>query len=216
MVEMKMEHLNKYNLPFDATGIILAGGKSSRMGRDKSVLPLPDSGESMLKSIWNGLMPLCKEILICGNSSDKYKLPDTVEISDIYKDRGPLSGIHAGLKRASYDYSFIVSCDMANFNQELAAFLLSKCGNHELIIPRHNGLFEPLFAVYHKNIMDIIEIKLLSGVNRVQKIISEVDLLIVEDDEIKDFGDPEELFRNINTPEDYQKIKEQLKRGNHE
>ena len=216
MVEMKKEHINKYNLPFAATGIILAGGKSSRMGRDKSMLPLADSGESMLKNIWNGLIPLCKEILICGNSSDKYKLPDTVEISDIYKDRGPLSGIHAGLKRASYDYSFIVSCDMANFNQELAAFLLSKCDNYDLIIPQHNGLFEPLFAVYHKNTLDIIEKKILSGENRVQKIIAEANPLIIDDDEIKAFGDPKELFKNINTPEDYQKINEKFKRGNHE
>ncbi|MEG1501188.1 MAG: molybdenum cofactor guanylyltransferase, partial [Clostridiales bacterium] len=128
------------------------------------------------------------------------------EIADIYPNHGPLGGIHAGLSYAKYDYCFISSCDLPNFHGGLAAYLLSQASGYDLVLPCIDGFFQPLFAVIHRRVLPIIEAELLNGENnKVMFVYRKMKMRIIEKEEILPFGDPQELFYNINTPLDYQK-----------
>ncbi len=106
------------------TAIILAGGKSSRMGFDKQFLIINE--KRVMEIVISKLRAEFKEIIIVTNKPESYKnLADKV-VSDIIKGKGPLSGLHAGLKHSSSKYSYFIACDMPNINIEYIRYMKRK------------------------------------------------------------------------------------------
>jgi molybdopterin-guanine dinucleotide biosynthesis protein A len=182
------------------SGIILAGGRSSRMGRDKTLLVV--ERETLIERTVNELRGVTDEIIIASNATAKYGLPGVPEVPDIFPDMGPLGGLYAGLMAAKHDDVFAVAADMPYFTAKLAAYLLSRRGGHDAVVPRPGGEWEPLCAVYSRACAGPIEQCLLAGIRKVYRFYPAVKVLAVTGEEIGAAGLPANMFFNLNAPED--------------
>lgn len=183
------------------SGIILAGGQSMRMGRDKTLMTY--NNETLVEHTVKEMGKFADEIIIASNNTNKYNLPGIIEVPDIYQGMGPLAGIHAGLIRAKFNYAFVASCDMPLFSAELAAFLLGRCEGYDVVVPDLGEYSEPLCAVYSKECLGPIEKCLKNNIRKVIKFYPDVKVLKVSKKEFDFLGEAERLFFNLNTPEDY-------------
>jgi len=182
------------------SGIILAGGHSSRMGRDKTLLIY--NNETLIQRTVRKLQPVVDEIIIASNNMAKYNMPGITEVPDMYQEMGPLGGMHAGLKACTYKYAFVVSCDMPLFSQELAMYLLEHRQGYDVIIPEIHNRLEPLCAVYSTECVKPIERCLQAGISKVIDFYPEVNVNRIDETKLCLIGNPEEMFCNLNTPQD--------------
>jgi len=139
----------------DITGIILAGGKSSRMGTDKGFLMLND--KPFVQCSIDALKPLVSEILIVSDNPD-YDVFGLKRINDITKNAGPVAGICSGLEASSTAYNIILSCDIPLINSEILQKLINNIdGVSQIIQAESNGKSMPLIALYNKDVKNIFE-----------------------------------------------------------
>lgn len=183
------------------SGIILAGGLSSRLGRDKTLLSF--NNETLIERTIRVLRDVVDEIIIASNHTSKYNLPGMVEVPDTFPGMGPLGGMHAGLMTAKHEHAFVISSDMPFFSGELVRFLLERRGGYDVVVPEIKKRWEPLCAVYSKSCVGHIEKCLYSNVKQVYQFYQHVNVLKVGEGELAQVGRLEEMFYNLNTPEDY-------------
>ncbi|MCL6477479.1 MAG: molybdenum cofactor guanylyltransferase [Peptococcaceae bacterium] len=174
------------------------------MGKDKSLLTV--GNEPMINTIVNELKSVVDEIVIVSNQKNKYGFTDIQEVSDIYPDMGPLGGIHVGLSAASYEYSLVTACDLPFFDGRVARFLLDQSKGFDAVVPQIGSYLQPLFAVYSKNCLPQVEYFLKHNIRKVIDLFPQLKVNYVGENLIKTITDQEKVFFNINTPEDYQKI----------
>lgn len=127
------------------TGVILAGGKNSRMGTAKGLLVV--GGKTIIERIIEVMKPIVDEIMIIANENNYDYLGYKV-YSDIIKDCGPMGGIHTALSFSKTKKNLIVSCDMPFLTSDTLKFIVENSNDCEIAIPEHNGKTEPLCAVY--------------------------------------------------------------------
>ena len=185
--------------------VLLAGGKSSRFGRDKSLLTI--NGRTLVETTIEKSRPLFDEIFISSNAENKFGIPGIGELSDTYKDAGPLSGIHSGLSASRNDAVFFAACDMPYFNTELAGELISRGKDHEICIPKTDNKIEPLFGVYRKSLIPIIEELLTAGIKSIRALIEKADTNYFDCTEWLLSHGASNAFYNINYQEDFNKLK---------
>ncbi|RXJ01901.1 molybdenum cofactor guanylyltransferase [Anaerobacillus alkaliphilus] len=187
--------------------ILLSGGKSSRMGTNKALLPI--EGKANIERIVDSLGDEFTDRVLVTNSPDEYALlKEKVKIvTDIYPGLGPLSGIHAGLLASSAEYNVVVACDMPFVSKKLARLLVEKSVGYQAAVPRFNGMRQPLFAVYHKSIVSEIEQFLKGNDFRVNNLWGKVKMLWVEDESLQSIPEVEKAFFNMNYPEEYDQVK---------
>lgn len=188
----------------DVTGIILAGGKSSRMGKNKALLDI--GGERIIDKAVSLFKSLFKEVILVTNTPEEYAGLDVKVVPDIFPGKGSLGGIYTGLAYASCDYSFIVSCDMPFLKRELIEFLIELKGDFDVVVPRLRTGHEPLHAVYSKECLKPIEILIKKDDLRIIGFYPKVRVKEVSEDEIAPFISEPSPFININTPEDYMAV----------
>ncbi len=187
-----------------ATGIILAGGKGSRINKDKALITLPDGGTLIQKCI-KALEKTVPDILIVANSREPYQDCDARLVEDLIKNKGPLGGIFTGLCYSTSHLNFVIGCDMPFPQPRLVELLLSKCDDRDVVIPEAGGEVEPLFAAYSKNCLPVIVDHLRNNDLKIRNILAELKVERVGEKEI-DKLDPRHLsFFNINTTEDLNK-----------
>lgn len=182
-------------------GIILAGGRSSRMGRNKALLPL--MGQIMVERIRQAMLPVVKEVILVSNEPECYPDWQGPLVSDIIPRRGPLSGIHAGLSVSDCHHNLVVACDMPFVSTEYLQKLRDEAGNFDVVVPQHGDYLQPLFAVYSRNCIQPIENCLYQDI---RKIIAFYPLVRVKFLPVYRLGDPsemEQVFFNVNTPADW-------------
>lgn len=187
--------------------IILAGGKSQRMGNcDKAFLKI--GKEPIIKRQLRLLKKHFKKIIIVTNSADKYNgLKGVRIISDIVPHQGPLAGIMSGLMSSGERYNFVVACDMPYVNLKLAKYLFSKLQNgYEVVACKIRGRYEPLFAIYGKGCIGAIEEQLKGKDTKVTGFFSKVKVKTVSEKEVMKIDPELKTFMNINTPPEYKKI----------
>jgi molybdenum cofactor guanylyltransferase len=182
------------------TGIILAGGKNSRMGSDKGLLQV--GGKSIIERQIGVLQPLVKNIIIIHNE-DNYAHLGYQIYKDIIPDSGPMGGIYTALMVSQTAKIFVLSCDMPFISPELIKLIIENAEHCEIAIPRHGEKLEPLCAVYDQSCLETFK-ELLD-----QKTLKMMDALKFF--KVKELTVPQEIletqpFTNINTPEDYLKI----------
>jgi len=200
---------------FPLTVIILAGGKSSRLGinKDKAQLrlagkPLIDWVISKLTSITN----LTEDNIIIVGPPDKYTSYKQV-VPDLFPHRGPLVGIYSGLKASPTFYNLIVGCDMPFLQKELLWYMWENIESEDIIIPRYGkDYIEPLLAIYSKSCLEIMEKNLKRDILPVRLIFPYLKVKYIEDEEIIKF-DPKRLsFFNINFKKDLIKAEELIRK----
>lgn len=185
----------------DGGAIILAGGQSQRMKRNKALLELGQ--QKFIENIADKLVPPCKNIIISTNNPEEYRFLGYKMVADELPQRGPLSGIHAALKASDYAYNFIVPCDMPFLNRELVKFILEESRGFDVTIPKLGEYIEPLYGVYHKNCIEAIEKQLLEGQKKkVSDFYPQIKVKYIGERELAGFGDLEKIFYNVNTPEE--------------
>lgn len=132
----------------DITGIILAGGKSSRMGTDKGFLKL--NNKLFIEYSIEALQPLVSQMLIVSNNPD-YDVFKMERVDDLIKDAGPLAGIYSGLKHSRTEYNLVLSCDIPLIKKEVLEKLIEAIdGNFDILQIESNGKSMPLIAMYKK------------------------------------------------------------------
>ncbi|WP_418792053.1 molybdenum cofactor guanylyltransferase [Phosphitispora sp. TUW77] len=183
----------------EATAVVLAGGKSTRMGRDKALIRVTEN--RMLEGVVKVLAPEFPEIIISSNASS-HNIPGTRIIPDTVFGQGPLGGIYTCLKDSGHQVNFVVACDMPFIESRLAVHLVSLAPGYDAVIPRMGGHYQPLFAVYTKKCLPAIETSLNNGRNRIVSFYSKINSRFVGPDEIRQFGDLDMMFFNVNTPGD--------------
>lgn len=123
---------------FKVTGILLAGGQSSRMGTDKALLNV--NGETVIERIVRLMSPSASNIIISVNDDEKYAFLGKEVVHDRYPGQGPLSGLHAGLQAAATPWSIIAACDMPFVTEEVFRFLAQKAEEAAAVMDDKSGL----------------------------------------------------------------------------
>jgi molybdopterin-guanine dinucleotide biosynthesis protein A len=180
------------------TGIVLAGGKSSRMGKDKGLCTF--YGKPMVLHAVELLRQVCDNIIISSNNPDysQFGLP---VVEDEIKNIGPLGGIYSGLKQTKSQDNFFLSCDMPMVTTDLVKYIVSEKEGFEIVIPMFNGLPEPLCAYYNKQITDEMLEIIKSGEYKIQEIAKNFKVKFLPIDlHLPFYSDG--LFTNINSQKD--------------
>ena len=181
------------------TGVVLAGGKSSRMGQDKALIEL--DGRKLLDRALDLLDPHVAELLVIGDP-DKYGFVGPFVIGDEWPGKGPLGGIATAMRYASNDRLLVTGCDLPGLNERFFDLLKSQLGNAtDAVVPRHEGLIEPLAAAYHRGAQPTFRRCVEIDVLKMSDALSQVRTSYVEVIPGRD-GWPADLFRNINAPGD--------------
>lgn len=184
----------------NVTTAIMAGGKSSRMGTDKSFVPI--LGKPMIEHVLERVDGLGKERIIITNRPQEYSHLGLKTFSDVYKDRGPLGGLHAALHFASNPFVLVIACDMPWLNRELLEHMLSLRKTADIIVPRWTRHPEPLHAIYANACLAPIEESLNANNLKVVAFYGRMKVCFLGRDEIAKFDPNGRSFSNVNTPED--------------
>lgn len=192
------------------SGIVLAGGQSSRLGMDKSFVNV--NGQSLIEQIVAKLVRLSDDVIIVANSPEKYDHLEVRVVGDIYPGKGALGGIYSGLRAAANTHSLVVACDMPFLDLNLLRYMILLARGHDVVIPRVGGLPEPLHAIYSKSCLEPIDRLLARGGLKIIDFFPEVRVRYVEEDEV-DIFDPQHLsFFNVNVPGDVEEMKKLVRR----
>jgi len=194
--------------------IILAGGKSLRLGHDKVLEKL--GKRSLLEQVVSRIDSLSRDIIIV--TAEERTFPQLAShpklkiVADIFPGKGSLGGIYTGLVTSDSFYNLVIAADMPFLNQPLLRYMIEVSDDFDFVLPRVNNLFEPLHAVYSKNCVAPIEFILKEGRKVIVELFDFVKVRYVEAEEVDRF-DPQHLsFFNINTKEDL-KLARKIARG---
>lgn len=184
--------------------LILAGGKSSRMGGNhKGNLLFGE--ETFIQHIVREMAHVSDQIWISYGNEVHAEYENCKIVQDIYKDCGPMGGIHAGLNKAENEKVIIVACDMPFMRAEFFERLLCEMEDvTDVIIPVVEGRIHPLAAVYKKRILPVVEAQIQSGNYRLRHILDQVNTKYVD---VSDNAEMVEMLRNINNIDEYQELK---------
>lgn len=183
------------------TGIILAGGKNSRMGKNKAFLEI--NGKRLIDKVLDVYQILFSEIIIVTNDPLAYvDIPNSIIVTDIYKGKGSLGGIYSGLFYASNDYSFVAACDMPFLKKDFIIYMIDQIGRNDIIVPELSEGFQALHAIYSRRCLPLMKKRILSDNLKISGLFKEMHLLKITEEIISPFNVEGNLFVNINTPED--------------
>jgi len=188
---------------FDITGIILSGGKSSRMGENKSLLKI--GNKTIIERIVELMKDIFSENIIITNTPDEYKFLQLPLYEDIYKWKGPLAGIHSGLTYSKTEKNFVISCDTPLMIKEMIQYIVNFQTRKPIVFCRAAGYHQPLVGVYKKQIIIEIEKFLSDNDETTDKsfhhFLKKVNAEIIDPQDLPFYKD--ELFFNVNSPDDY-------------
>jgi molybdopterin-guanine dinucleotide biosynthesis protein A len=190
-----------------STAVILAGGKSRRMGTDKLSLRFGD--ETILTAVFGRFSAAFDHVYISvAASGERASIPVSLQIRDEYENCGPMAGLHAALKHTDGDGAFFVAADMPFADAKAALRIMELGSGHDVAIIRHaNGYLEPLFAYYAKSMLPICERCLNGGRFSMLELLQDhdVDIRHITVNELDEYWSDDLLF-NINYPADYNGI----------
>lgn len=185
----------------DYSIVILAGGKSSRMGKDKSMIKL--NGKTILERVVDVANGLTGKVMVVSNEHGKHHYMNVELVSDIRKGLGPLAGIEAALLKTSTEVNVVIACDMPFVTEEMIRQLIAEVdASHDAIIPIVNNQHHPLFAVYKKSTLYALQETLDNGDRKISLFLDKVNTKW-----ISDVFENENCFYNMNTPEDLAFVK---------
>lgn len=183
----------------DKTLAIIAGGKSLRMGEDKSRLKYKD------KTFIDNIIEASKdfrEVIIISKNKEITVNKKVKVVDDIYSGYGPMGGIYTALTYAKYDEVLCIACDMPLIKRETLNYIGNFEGNFEVLIPKINDKMEPLCSVYSKKVLKKVEGSIKKNEVKLMTFIKELDYRFITE------GFKKEDFLNINTKKDYRELRD--------
>ena len=178
-----------------ATGIILAGGKSSRMGEDKGLVLL--NGKPMIQYVIEALKEVVSEISIISNNESYHKFGTPV-YSDIIKEKGPVGGIYTGLYHSTTELNFCISCDVPMISSDFIFWLLNRSGNAFVTLPMYKDKVHQMIGVYSKQVLSNFQESVEKEHLKLSQVNNDMGCEIIDIE--KEYANFDELiFSNINT-----------------
>ena len=184
------------------TGVILAGGKSSRMQQDKALLPLGE--KRIIEHVVRNLSQVCSSLLLSSNTNN-YDFLGIETVPDNFRNQGPAAGLEAILAHLKTDACVVVSCDTPLVSPDFLRFIIQNSNGYHAVIPQHNGHIEPMTAFYTKSMSPIFTQAMQNGLKSPPKIAKKAKHLLLEVP-VHKFRYAEWMFKSINTPEDYNEV----------
>ena len=186
------------------TGIILAGGRSRRLGRDKAVEPV--GGQPLIRRVIQRVESVADDIVVVvADAARGAALPleagHRVAV-DVYPDKGSLGGIYSGLAAAGNQWGLVVACDMPFLNRPLLQYMLGLREGCDAVVPQPGAYPEPTHALYSRACLPSIEAKLQAGDLKIAGFFDQVRVRYVDEGEIARFDPQLHSFFNVNSPED--------------
>jgi molybdopterin-guanine dinucleotide biosynthesis protein A len=199
----------------DVSCIVLAGGKSSRLGRNKVLEKI--GNQSLLERAISNLLPLdCEIIVVAGTNSSLPELkniPDLKIVKDIYPGKGSLGGIFTGLVSSKNFHNLVIGCDMPFLQMELIKYLFEIAYGYDVVVPKtEDHIFEPLHAVYSQNCIVPLELLVKQDILKILELYEMVTVRYVGLQEIERFDPQHMSFFNINTELDLKSGRELAKK----
>lgn len=189
----------------DVTGIVLAGGRSRRMGRDKAALPFGDL--PLLAWVVQRVATVCHPIIVVARDPDAYRDSGATVVADRWPGEGPLVGLHAGLAATETEYAAAIACDLPFVEPALLSALINLSPGWSAVVPEALGNIHPLCAVYHRSVGRAAEDLLRRGGGSLRQLLAEPGLRVrlIHEENLREWDPPLRSFMNINTPEDYER-----------
>lgn len=195
-----------------AGAIILAGGKSSRMGKNKALLPI--DGISNIERIVKSLAGIFEEIIIVANDEEAFEFLNLPIVKDKVKEKGPLAGIQAGLLAAKHETNLFIACDMPFISSQIAKQLVEQSEGFDAVVPVIDGKQHPLFAVYKKSLLPTLEDCLMTNQLRMKHLIERVNVNYRTEEHLlnKEIAKLDQVFYNMNYPSEYEEAKKLIEK----
>ena len=191
--------------------LLLSGGKSSRFGTNKAMETI--NGRPLIEQIVEGLKNAFEKVYIIGNVKEYVFLQDVFFCEDIIPNKGPLGGLLTGLTCSDSEYNFLTACDMPFLTSEFFEFVNLQKKDYDVLVPEYNSYLEPLAAVYSKKCLPFINASLKNDQLKLKSFFPKVKVRIIKETIIREIGEPEKLFFNINYKEDIEKMEMNMERS---
>ena len=185
------------------TAFVLAGGKSTRMGKDKAVLSL--DGRTLLETALEAARAVAQEVFIVGPPQLYRQYAPA--IADIFPGCGPLAGIHAGLSHTKTEFNLMLAVDTPFLSAQLFAYLAHRAVASRALVtaPEINAYPQPLCAIYSRGFLPIADRALREGRHKIVPLFPQPGTVLVPQAELEQFAFTAEMFENLNTPEDLER-----------
>ena len=183
------------------TGVIQAGGRSTRMGGEPKAL-LELAGKRIVERVVDALSTVLDDLLVVTNTPERYEFLRLPMVADRYPDGGSLGGIFTGLEAAGGDAAFTVACDMPFLSPDVVRLVLARAGDADVVIPCVNGQYETMHALYAKACLAPMEARLRAGQLRIVGFFPDVRVLEIDAAAVARHRAPEVAFMNVNTPDE--------------
>lgn len=195
------------------TGLILAGGKSTRFGSDKATTML--AGRMLVEWVARALGTACERIVVvraAGQHIPRFDAAVPVAmVEDIYEAKGPLAGLVAGFRATDTPLAFAASCDVPLIEPVLVSGLASLAATHDIVIPQVDGFLQPLLAVYRPaGCLPVFERAIERDVLKITAAYGGLRVRIAREHDLRDLGSSLESFANLNRAEDLARIESVL------
>jgi molybdopterin-guanine dinucleotide biosynthesis protein A len=193
------------------TGVILAGGKSRRMGHDKAFLPF---GRGLLiERVIDAIQQVTTDVMLITNAPEHCQRFGLPMVSDIIAEAGSLGGIYTGLVCARTAYSLCVACDMPFVTPTFLHLLCNMAAEADVVIPRNTADLQPLCAVYSQVCREPIRHKIAAGQLKITGFFDQVRVRVIEGELLARYDPDDRLFFNANTPEEYERARHMMEDG---
>jgi len=181
--------------PRQIGAILLAGGRSSRMGTDKRFLDI--DGLPLVEHVYRQLEGTFGEVLLSVGEGVPPGIPGARHVADRFGDAGPMGGVASALEESRYEVNFVTACDIPSVPLGFVQTLLRRSADHEIVVPvDKTGRYEPLFALYSRSVLPRLHALLEAGERRIRMLYDEADTCRVTIPSGID-------LRNLNTKADY-------------
>jgi len=196
-----LEIMENHRTITDASAVVLVGGKSSRMGRAKALLPF--DGEPLIVHVIRALKKMFAETVVVAAPDQELPSLPAVLVRDEVAYQGPVSGIYHGLKAATKEVCFVTSCDAPFLNLQLISQLLAQISDCDVVVPYWQQRFQPLHAVYRTSVLPLLKDQLERGELRPIFLYDKVRTRKIPDQEIRRLDSEGLSLLNMNSPAEY-------------
>jgi molybdopterin-guanine dinucleotide biosynthesis protein A len=183
------------------TGVIQAGGRSTRMGGEPKAL-LELGGKRIVERVVDALTAVLDDLLVVTNTPERYEFLHLPMVADRYPEGGALGGIFTGLDAAGGDAVFNVACDMPFLHPDVVRLVLARAGDADVVIPRVEGQYETMHALYAKACLVPMQARLDAGQLKITGFFPDVRVLEITADAVARHRAPQTVFMNVNTPDE--------------
>jgi molybdopterin-guanine dinucleotide biosynthesis protein A len=188
--------------PLPVTGIVLAGGTSRRMGRNKAFLEL--GSRPLITIVIDRMTLACTEVLVVSGDASSYTHLGVAVVEDRFRGVGVLGGLHAGLEAAHHDLTLLVGCDMPFLSPRLLQAFAGWAEGYDVALLRRGEQIEPLHGAYRRTCLPAIESAIHAKKRRILSFFREVRVCYVDQETVAPFDPDFHSFRNVNTMEEWE------------